>query len=43
MRPTAPTFFQRSYTSDFEVYRSNFDPLKNPEVEVYIAIDNVDR
>lgn len=30
---------QRSYTSDFEVYRSDFDPLKNPEVNVYIAIE----
>ncbi len=28
----------RSYTSDFEVYRLNFDPVKNPEVKVYIAI-----
>jgi predicted transcriptional regulator YdeE len=29
----------RSYTSDFEVYRSDFDPQKNPQVKVYIAID----
>jgi len=29
----------RSYTTDFEVYRSDFDPEKNPEVKVYIAID----
>lgn len=32
----------RSYTSDFEVYRSDFDPQKNPEVKVYIAIDGVE-
>lgn len=31
----------RSYTSDFEMYRSDFDPYKNPEVKVYIAIDNI--
>ena len=30
----------RSYTSDFEIYRSDFDPQKNPEVKVYIAIDD---
>lgn len=30
----------RSYTSDFEVYSSNFEPYKNPEVKVYIAIDD---
>ena len=29
----------RSYTCDFEVYRSDFDPVKNPQVKVYIAID----
>ena len=29
---------QRSYTSDFEVYRSDFDPQRNPEVMVYVAI-----
>ena len=29
----------RSYTSDFEMYRSGFDPQSNPEVKVYIAID----
>lgn len=29
----------RSYTSDFEVYRSDFDPQLNPEVKVYIAIE----
>lgn len=29
----------RSYTSDFEVYRSDFDPERNPEVTVYIAIE----
>lgn len=28
----------RSYTSDFEVYRSDFDPEKSPEVLLYIAI-----
>ncbi len=33
----------RSYTSDFEVYRSTFDPQKNPEVKVYIAIENEGR
>lgn len=27
----------RAYTSDFEVYRSDFDPQRNPEVKVYIA------
>lgn len=31
----------RSYTSDFEVYRSDFDPQHNPEVKVYIAIDDL--
>lgn len=30
---------QRLYTSDFEVYRSDFDPQQNPEVKVYIAIE----
>lgn len=30
----------RSYTSDFEVYRSDFDPQQNPEVKVYIAIED---
>ncbi len=29
----------RSYTCDFEVYGSGFDPQKNPQVKVYIAID----
>lgn len=29
----------RSYTSDFEVYASDFDPQQNPEVKVYIAIE----
>lgn len=29
----------RSYTSDFELYRSDFNPQKNPEVKVYIAIE----
>jgi predicted transcriptional regulator YdeE len=31
--------FTRLYTSDFEVYRSDFDPQRNPEVKVYIAIE----
>lgn len=30
----------RSYTSDFEVYRSDFDPQRNPEVKVYIAVED---
>lgn len=30
----------RSYTSDFEVYRSDFDPQHNPEIKVYIAIED---
>jgi len=29
----------RSYTSDFEVYCSDFDPQNNPQVQIYIAID----
>jgi predicted transcriptional regulator YdeE len=29
----------RSYTSDFEVYPADFDPQKNPEVKLYIAIE----
>jgi len=29
----------RSYTSDFEVYSASFDPVENPEVKVYIAIE----
>ncbi|MBP9842272.1 MAG: effector binding domain-containing protein, partial [Simkaniaceae bacterium] len=29
----------RSYTSDFELYRSTFHPQENPEVKVYIAVD----
>jgi predicted transcriptional regulator YdeE len=28
----------RSYTTDFEVYRKDFDPVRNPEVKVCIAI-----
>lgn len=28
----------RSYTTDFELYSSDFDPQRNPEVKVYIAI-----
>lgn len=31
----------RSYTSDFEVYRSDFDPQRHPEVKIYIAIEDV--
>jgi hypothetical protein len=31
--------FNRSYTSDFEIYHSDFDPQKNPQVKVYIAIN----
>ena len=34
--------FSRSYTIDFELYRSDFHPQKNPEVKVYIAIDEED-
>lgn len=30
---------QRLYTNDFEVYRSDFDPQRNPQVQVYIAIE----
>ena len=33
---------QRLYTSDYEVYRSDFDPQSNPEVKVYIAIEQID-
>lgn len=29
----------RSYTSDFEVYGSDFDPQSNPVVNIYIAAD----
>ncbi len=29
----------RAYTSDFEVYPSDFDPVQRPEVKVYIAIE----
>ena len=29
----------RSYTSDFEAYRSDFDPQMNPEVKIYIALE----
>lgn len=29
----------RSYTADFELYPSDFDPQRNPEVKVYIAIE----
>jgi predicted transcriptional regulator YdeE len=28
----------RAYTSDFEVYPPNFDPVHNPAVQVYIAL-----
>lgn len=30
---------KRSYSTDFEIYRSTFDPEKNPEVKVYIALE----
>jgi predicted transcriptional regulator YdeE len=30
---------QRLYTSDFEVYQRDFDPQRNPEVKVYIAME----
>jgi len=30
----------RSYTSDFELYRSDFNPQKNPEVKIYIAVED---
>lgn len=29
----------RAYTSDFEVYPSDFNPESNPEVKVFIALD----
>lgn len=29
----------RSFTNDFEIYPSDFDPQKNPQVKLYIAID----
>jgi predicted transcriptional regulator YdeE len=29
----------RSYTSDFEVYPSSFNPQTNPEVKIYIAME----
>lgn len=32
----------RSYTSDFEVYYSNFHPQKNPQVKVYIAVEGME-
>lgn len=28
----------RSYETDFEVYRSNFDPEHHPEVKIYISV-----
>jgi peptidyl-dipeptidase A len=31
---------QRSYTCDFERYPSDFNPQENPEVTIYIAVDN---
>lgn len=31
----------RSYTADFEVYSQDFDPRQNPEVKVYIAVEEV--
>jgi len=30
---------KRSYSTDFEVYRSDFDPHSNPQVQVYISIN----
>lgn len=30
----------RSYTSDFEIYRSDFNPQRNPEVKVCIAVSD---
>ena len=33
----------RSYTSDFEVYCSDFHPQKNPEVKVYIAVECLEK
>jgi predicted transcriptional regulator YdeE len=30
--------FKRAYTTDFEVYRTDFNPQTNPEVKVYIAL-----
>jgi len=30
---------KRSYSTDFEVYWSNFDPHSNPQVQVYISIN----
>ena len=29
----------RAYTSDFEVYPSDFDPQTNPQVKIYIAVE----
>lgn len=31
---------QRAYTSDFEVYPSDFDPQTNPQVKIYIAVES---
>lgn len=31
----------RSYTTDYEVYRPDFDPQRNPEVKVCIAINDI--
>jgi len=31
---------KRSYTTDFEFYRSDFNPQEKPEVKVYIALEN---
>ena len=30
---------KRLYTSDFEIYRPDFNPQNNPEVKIFIAID----
>lgn len=32
---------QRTFTADFEVYSSQFDPEKNPQVKVYIAVEEL--
>ena len=30
----------RSYTSDFEIYHSDFDPQINPQIKVYISVNH---
>ena len=32
---------QRTFTADFEVYSSQFDPEKNPQVKVFIAVEEL--